>query len=279
MFFRFGSRLLVRVLFAAAGFSVPLALAQEAKPAAPPEKAASAADEKSVSDRVRRSALSPLRVILEAARLKRASANAEPSTAPAPAAPPKRAAAPAKAAANVAAAPAVASTPAPAEQVRAVAQDNSASAPSAAAIDSAVLPAAPAASAAIPPTAIPPAATTPSATAAPPAAMPPASQAGPLATPVRNEAAAQAAAVATSPLVLHKVAPEIPAAARRRVGPFDELPVQVSVRADGSVADAAVLAVGMRLIESYVVEALKQWRYAPTGQPFTHRFQLVINNE
>lgn len=74
------------------------------------------------------------------------------------------------------------------------------------------------------------------------------------------------------------VAPDIPATALRRVGAFDELLVQVSVRADGTVADAAVLTPGMRPVESYVVEALRQWRFEPTGAARTQRMQLVFNN-
>lgn len=74
------------------------------------------------------------------------------------------------------------------------------------------------------------------------------------------------------------VPPDIPASALRRVPEFRELTVQISVRADGTVGEASVLTAGMRPVESYVVDALKQWRFEPTGQPRTQRLQLVFNN-
>jgi outer membrane biosynthesis protein TonB len=115
-----------------------------------------------------------------------------------------------------------------------------------------------------------PAASAPvTATVSEPATAPPTT--GSAATPADT-------APASVPRVVNRVAPDIPPAALRRVGAFDELLVQLVVRADGTVAEASVLTPGMRPVEPYVVEALKQWRFEPTGQTRTQRMQLLFRD-
>ena len=86
-------------------------------------------------------------------------------------------------------------------------------------------------------------------------------------------------AVQTAPRLLSQVAPEFPENLMRRVRSFNELLVQITVNRDGSVRDISIVTPGYRSLEPFVVEALAQWRYAPQDEPRTQQLRLVFNEQ
>ena len=240
-----------------------LCLAQAQAPATAARAASAASDaDAAMSERVRRHADNPMRIILEASKIVVRKPAAVPVALPG-AAPPTPAivrpiaAAPARAAPvpTTATAPVLtASTPPPLATLSE-------------------------------PAAAPTSASTPSIDTATPLLS------APVATPVaaRPLATAPAAAPAIAPAValkadpplklLHMVPPDIPQNVLRRIGALDELPVQFTVQADGSVSNVVLLAARLRAVEPYVVDALKQWRYEPINAPRSQRVNLVFKAE
>jgi TonB family protein len=225
-------RSLALVLFVACTVSVPLARAQSA--------AAS-----SVGERTSRDASNPMRVILEAGKLKvriKPEADASPPAAapapkPATVARPK----PAQAAPPVVAAPA---TPPSAPADKAVARST-------------------------------PPASTP---AAPLVELPP-----PVIPVVEARAAPSAApavaAAARKPVALKNVTvvePDFPNTVIRRLRSEVEIIVDLVVKPDGSVSDVVVRSTPFKGVEEPVVAAVRQWRYEPIAEARPHTVQLVL---
>lgn len=213
-----------------------------------------------VSDRAAREAQNPLRVILEAGRLKMR-VKPEPET---PVAPPRKDA-PVRARPAAAPAPEVAKTapPSPRSVTRAAPETAPmASAPaSSAAPDTAV-----AATTSLPASASEPPLQTPAVLPAPPTAAlaePAPVPAGPL-PPLKN---------------IHLVEPELPVSTLRRLRGEVEVLVGFTVNTDGSVSDVAIRSSPNQALDGPVVEAVRQWRYAPVGQPRSHAVQLVLRGE
>jgi TonB family protein len=55
-----------------------------------------------------------------------------------------------------------------------------------------------------------------------------------------------------------------------------EVTVGFMVQADGSVADAAIRSTTHRQMDSAVLQAVRQWRYEPIGETRSHAVQLVL---
>lgn len=61
-------------------------------------------------------------------------------------------------------------------------------------------------------------------------------------------------------------------------GRFAELPVDLTIRADGSVASVVVAVSAPRLLVRAVVTALEQWRFEPLPSERVHRVNLVFKS-
>ena len=237
-------------------------------------------------ERVRREAANPLRMIIEAGQAKGRVRAVEPGPRPRPAAEPATAAA-------VPAAPApttpVAATAAPAPTT-APAPPTPAPAPSpiverVEALPTPVDPPAPPPATASAPADRPLAA---AAADAPPAA--PATQAADAPAPAQAAdapPAAQAAvappasppapAVVAAPLrLVHYVAPELSPRVLARLGRTNVVNAMLRINADGSVAEVELRGNVDRALGPLVVEALRQWRYAPLEAPREQLVELVI---
>lgn len=254
------------VLLQALVLAAPGARAQAA---ATPAAAAASVNESAVSERVKREASNPLRMILEASKIRRGPAEPEPvpvrkvvpaavtpaavvSTPVAPASPPQ----------TTVTAPAPSAVPAPPpEPVTRVLDSPREPAPATRGerivTDGTLVPVSAATPLALP--AVP--ARGP--IAAPPAAIPPAP------APV---------AAGAMPRLLSRVDPDIPSAVMRRLGYPTELLVQVTIERDGRLSDIRLPTVAQRAAEPYIIEALSQWRYEPVSEPRVQRLNLVFSN-
>lgn len=224
-----------------------------AAPATRPAEAAKAdADSAAAMERARRLADNPMRLILEASRGRARGVVAVPVAEPAAVAVASAGAAAPSAGATVppAVAPAVLAAPAPAPVVQQLRSELAAApAPSA---DSAT-----------------PSQITP--TALPAASAVPALPTLPSSPPVpRLE-------VNLPPQLLRMVEPEIPQRVLDQAGGPRDVTVEFTIRADGSVADVALLPPASRLLLRFVSDALAQWRYAPLPEPRRMRVQLVFS--
>jgi periplasmic protein TonB len=242
------------------------ALAQAANPAA--------AEAAAAMERAQRQAANPMRVILQAARIKRAP-GAENST--------------------VADAPSVRTVAATGAAVTTTA----AVAPAVVAPATAVQPA-PATSSSTPPQPQSQAQTQPQQPPAPPrtlvslssdalsrsAAMPaaPALEAtrAPALPVVGNlpSAAAPQAELARSlarPRLVNMVEPSIAANAQDELARLGEVELEISLRPDGTVATVQPISRIPRVLQRPIVSAVEQWRYEPLGVARTFRVQLAFN--
>ena len=296
-----GFAVLKTKLWALLGVSIALAarvgaLHAQAAAQTTAQSAEAAADATSASAmaRAQRAASNPMRVILEASKIKRRLPESDTADANAAAAEAAR-----KAATRVVVAtPATSATPAmpiantrPAVVVAAISPASNVGAPG---VVAAPLPT--------------PAASTTSAVPQAPVVLPdaplpapaPASAQAPATLPAPSPAMAAPAAAFTSPgpavdaavqpspalalpaakpRMLTMVTPDIPARVRMQAGRIGEVLVELNLRRDGSVAAATVLPPASRLIQRYVVEALEKWRYEPMAQDAVHRVQLVFDDE
>jgi predicted P-loop ATPase/GTPase len=85
--------------------------------------------------------------------------------------------------------------------------------------------------------------------------------------------------VQVKPQIVSMVEPVIPVRVQDDVGRIGEVSVDLTIRADGSVAAVTVLPPAPRQIQRFVVAALEQWRYEPLPAERVHRVQLVFNSE
>lgn len=196
-----------------------------------------------VSDRASRDAHNPMRVILEAGRLKvRAKPDNDAPAAVAPRKDPAPTAAKAKPAA-----PAAAPAPATATAKAEAAAPSSAPEPTPAA-------------------------------AAPPAPAPETRTvlAAPTAAPAPAPAPARPVAMLKN---IRLVEPELSASVLRRLRGEVEVVVGFTVNPDGSVSDVSIFSSPNKLLDSAVVDAVRQWRYEPVEQPRLHTVQLVLRGE
>jgi hypothetical protein len=235
--------------------------------------------------RAQRAASNPMRVILEASKIKRRVPEGELVETAASAPPVVSAEAPRKPVVKV-----LAATPAPPNNSRPAAALVALAPAAALAANPSAAPALPQAAPApaLPPTpapAVPQAATVEPAVAADtPAAAPAALLAVAAAMPSPAAAPdpavlASAALPAAKPRMLSMVAPDIPARVLQQAGRIGEVLVDLALRRDGSVASVNMLPPASRLIQRYVVQALEKWRYEPLEQDTVHRVQLVFNDE
>lgn len=81
------------------------------------------------------------------------------------------------------------------------------------------------------------------------------------------------------PTLVNMVEPVIPARVLDEVGRINEVAVDLTIRADGTVSSVAIVPPAPRQIQRYVVAALEQWRFGPLPAARVHRVQLVFNNE
>lgn len=81
------------------------------------------------------------------------------------------------------------------------------------------------------------------------------------------------------PQIVSMVEPVIPARVQDDLGRIGEVFVDLTIRADGSVAAVALVPPAPRQIQRYVVLALEQWRYEPLPAERVHRVQLVFNSD
>jgi hypothetical protein len=80
-----------------------------------------------------------------------------------------------------------------------------------------------------------------------------------------------------APKLVTMVEPVLPARAFEETGGLRELPVDLTIRADGSVASVNVAVNAPRQWVRAVVAALSQWRFEPLPGERVHRVQLVFN--
>lgn len=84
-------------------------------------------------------------------------------------------------------------------------------------------------------------------------------------------------ALSVQPKLMTMVEPDIPSRVMLTGQPVNEVAAELSLRADGTVADVTLLPPVPRAWQPYIVEALRQWRYEPLPGARTHRVQLVFN--
>lgn len=72
------------------------------------------------------------------------------------------------------------------------------------------------------------------------------------------------------------VEPSLSSAVMRRMSNDVEVVVGFTVNADGTVSDVAVRSSPLKALEAAVVEAVSQWRYEPIREARAHAVQLVL---
>lgn len=239
---------------------------QQQKPAAKPESA----EAKAAMERAQRMAENPLRVILQAGKIKRKPEEGAPEPVADPAV--RRTAVrtgnePA-APAPVRTAPAVASTTA-----STVTAGSQAAAPAPAPVQTAPAPA----------PEPPPSKVMTSTTLATPAGgeVPAIEIAQPLeATPVTAKVVApQAIPLAPAnvrPTLVTMVEPEIPTRLQNEAGRVNEVLADLTLREDGTVSAVALASPAPRSWHRYITTALEKWRFEPLPGGRVHRVQLVF---
>lgn len=234
--------------------------------------------------RAQRDADNPLRMIIEAGKIKPRAAPAEPER---PRRAPERiqvravapAAAPAPTSPSTTAPEAAATAATPATPATAATAAAAAPAPVAPAspAPASPAPAVPLATAQTPPSP-PVAAATPEPARAAVARqpdLPPAAVGEP--SVAAAPAATDTSAVAAAALQLaHMVEPVIPRRLRERVRGEIEVVVSFTVNSDGSVSGVAVQSSSQPLVDATVLDAVSQWRYGPIPAPRSHAVQLVL---
>jgi len=243
-------------------------------------KAEAEAEAAAAMERARRQAASPMRVILQASKVRRKTAVDGDSPVPAAAGP----------AAARAAAPATTAT-LPARFNTSSGNGNgsgNAVTDRRLTVQSAAQASVPAETSAVPDVVPLPTAATTAATAA---AIFPTSAAAAIAVttptqavsaPVTGSATPPAALDTAEPVVfrpklLEMVEPSIPQRVLEQVGPLVELNLEVTIRPDGSVAAVSVLQPAPRAMVRYVVAAVERWRFDRSPSEHLHRVRLVFN--
>ncbi len=77
--------------------------------------------------------------------------------------------------------------------------------------------------------------------------------------------------------LVNMVEPDVPRRTLEAIGRTVEVDVDLTIRADGSVADLAVDPAAPSSLQRYITEALAKWRYAPLPAQRVLRVQLVFN--
>ena len=72
------------------------------------------------------------------------------------------------------------------------------------------------------------------------------------------------------------VEPVVPARLRGRLRGNAEVVIDLKILADGSVAEAIVRSASDKALEPLALEAVRQWRYKPAGEDQSHAVQLVF---
>lgn len=98
----------------------------------------------------------------------------------------------------------------------------------------------------------------------------------PVAQPLPEIAALPPAA---PPKLLSMVEPAVPSRVLEQNPRVGEVSADLSLRADGSVAEVVLLTQVPRAWRRYLIEALQQWRYEPMAAARTHRVQLVFDKQ
>lgn len=251
------------VLIAGAGLMLgATAWSQSAKPDAPKAEAAKAdaAEAAAAMERAQRMAANPMRVILQASKMRRRAGEPEPAV-DVSRLPLRQAAAGSAAAAVVGSVTAAVVTTASAATANLEPPAQQTAPPAAPSVASLLLSAAPAAPA------MPEAAPLERVGSAP--------TVGVVAQPV--PAPALMPSLAVQPRLAKMIEPEIPPRLRAENQRVSEVLADLTLRADGSVAAVALLPPIPRSWQRYLVAALEQWRFdsLPAGQ--VHRVQLVFD--
>jgi len=84
---------------------------------------------------------------------------------------------------------------------------------------------------------------------------------------------------AAPPKLLSMVEPAVPPRVMDQGPRVAEVSADLSLRADGSVAEVVLLTQVPRAWRRYLIEALQQWRYEALAAPRTHRVQLVFDKQ
>lgn len=98
-----------------------------------------------------------------------------------------------------------------------------------------------------------------------------------VARPAALVAAPMPPALAAEPMLLSMTEPDIPERVRAESARVSEVTADLSLRADGSVADVILASPVPRPLQRYITAALLQWRFAPLPGATVHRVQLVFN--
>lgn len=76
------------------------------------------------------------------------------------------------------------------------------------------------------------------------------------------------------PIRLNTPEPSIPAHLLEQGPRVDEVEAELSLRADGSVAEVTLVSPVPRTWQRFITTALEQWRYEPVGSPRMHRVHV-----
>lgn len=95
---------------------------------------------------------------------------------------------------------------------------------------------------------------------------------GPLPSP-------EMAALLVQPKLLAMAPPDSQRRMLDQAGSIVEVAVELTIRADGSVAEVSVLTPAPRALQRSVVDALMQWRYEPLPAERKHRVELVFGRD
>ena len=74
------------------------------------------------------------------------------------------------------------------------------------------------------------------------------------------------------------VEPEVPPSVMRRMHNDVTVVIGLTVNADGSVSDVVIKSNPMKALDTAIIDAVRQWRYNPIGEPRTHAVQLVLHS-
>ncbi len=240
------------------------------------ESAKAETDEaKAAMERAQRMAANPLKVILQAGKIKRKVGEGEGAPEPVEPASVRRTAVRTGAAADapVAAAPAprpvATSAPAPA---------NTASNPPAVAVAAPPPAVEPPPAKVIPATLLASSATAAELPSLEAAKLMDAAPIVPKSVPMQALQSLPITAEPVRPTLVAMVEPEIPPRLLNEAGRVSEVLADLSLRPDGTVAAVTVLPPAPRQWQRYIVAALEKWRFEPLPSARTHRVQLVFDD-
>lgn len=95
---------------------------------------------------------------------------------------------------------------------------------------------------------------------------------GPLPSP-------EMAALLVQPRLLSMTPPDIPQRILDQVGRVGTVRAELTIRADGSVSEVNVLPPAPRALQRSIADALMQWRYEPLPAERRHRVELVFDRD